>query len=120
MTDKPVDSGRSRAPRFGLSRTRVVFLVLAVVPVLVGIGCWVESFRAGWQSYVPYWGAPMHTVPSNDTATAWWLAGVAAIWVGIGTAISAAAPKPFVAAASIAGACGAVTAVFFLVMAAIS
>ncbi|MDF2915836.1 MAG: hypothetical protein K0S70_53 [Microbacterium sp.] len=118
MTDKPVDTGRSRAPRFGLSRTRVVFLVLAVVPVLVGIGCWVESFRAGWQSYVPYWGAPMQTVPANDTA--WWLAGVAAICVGIGTAISATAPKPFVAAASIAGVYGVMTAVFFLVLAAIA
>lgn len=118
MTDKPVDTDRPRAPRFGLSRTRVVFLIL--VPVLVGIGCWVESFRAGWQSYVPYWGAPMHTVPANDTATAWWIAGAAAICFGIGTAISAAAPKPFAAAASIAGACGAVTAVFFLVLAAIA
>lgn len=120
MTDKPVDTDRSRAPRFGLSRTRVVFLILAVVPVLAGIGCGVESFRAGWQPYVPYWGAPMHTVPSNDTATAWWLAGAVAICFGIGAAISATAPKPFAAAASIAGACVAVTAVFFLVLAAIA
>lgn len=34
MTDKPVDTDRSHAPRFGLSRTRVVFLILAVVPAL--------------------------------------------------------------------------------------
>lgn len=117
MTDKPVDTDRPRAPRFGLSRTRVVFLILALVPVLVGIGCWVESFRAGWQSYVPYWGAAMRTVPANDTATALWLAGVAAICFGVGTAISATAPKPFVAAASIAGV---MTALFFLVLAAIA
>jgi hypothetical protein len=31
MTDKPVDTDLSRAPRFGLSRPRVVFLVLTVV-----------------------------------------------------------------------------------------
>ncbi|MDT0234881.1 hypothetical protein [Curtobacterium sp. BRB10] len=30
MTDKPVDTDRSDAPRFGMSRTRVVFLILAV------------------------------------------------------------------------------------------
>lgn len=111
MTAKPVDTDRSRAPRFGLSRTRVVFLVLAVVPVLAGIGCGLESFRAGWQPYVAYWGA---------TATAWWLAGAAAICAGAGTAISATAPKPFAATAAIAGACGAVTAVFLLVLAAIA
>jgi hypothetical protein len=31
MTDKPVDTDRSDAPRYGLPRTRVVFLVLTVV-----------------------------------------------------------------------------------------
>jgi len=120
MTDKPVDTDRSRAPRFGLSRTRVVFLILAVAPMIAGIGCGLESFRAGWQPYVAYWGAPMRAVPANDTATAWWLAGVAAICVGAGTAISATAPKPFVAAASIAGVYGVMTALFFLVLAAIA
>ena len=120
MTDKPVDTDRSRAPRFGLSRTRVVFLILAVVPALAGIGCGLESFRAGWQSYVPYWGAAMRAVPANDTATAWWIAGVAASFAGAGTAISATAPKPFVAAASIAGVYGVMTALFFLVLAAIA
>ncbi|KIQ07685.1 MULTISPECIES: hypothetical protein [Curtobacterium] len=120
MTDKPVDTAPSDAPRFGLTRTRVVFLILAVAPMIAGIGCGIESFRAGWQSYVPYWGAAMQTVPANDTATAWWLAGVAAICVGAGTAISATAPKPFVAAASIAGIYGVMTALFFLVLAAIA
>lgn len=120
MTDKLVDTAPSDAPRFGLSRTRVVFLILAVVPVLAGIGCGIESFRAGWQPYLAYWGAPMRAVPANDTATVWWIAGVAAICVGAGTTISATAPKPFVAAASIAGVYGVMTALFFLVLAAIA
>lgn len=120
MTDKPVDTDRSDAPRFGRARTRVVFLILAVVPVLVGIGCGVESFRAGWQPYVAYWGAPMRAVPANDAATAWWLAAVAAVCIGAGTAISATAPKPIVAAASIAGVYSVMTALFFLVLAAIA
>lgn len=117
MTNEPVDTDRTHGSRSTLTRTRAVFLILAAAFLLAGIGCWIESFRAGWQPYVAYWGAPMQVLPAGDTATSWWLAGLASMSAGVGTTISAVAPKPFAAAAVIAPVYGVAAALFFLVTA---
>jgi hypothetical protein len=119
-TEAPDDTGRRISPRIVLSRTRVAVLAIAVLPALTGVGCWAMSLRAGWEPYLPYWGAGMRAVPANDTAAAWCYAAVAAVFVGTGIAMSAVSPKPFTTAAKTAGLYGAAAAAYYLLLAVVA
>ncbi|MCE0459426.1 hypothetical protein [Curtobacterium flaccumfaciens] len=101
MTDDLTDTNRPTG--LVLSRPRGAFLAVGVAGFVAAVVCMVMSHRAGWTAYVPYWGAPMQSIPANDTATGWLIAAIATFLFAATVALCAVLPRR-VAAVVILGA----------------